>query len=449
MLTWLRKHMKTIMVVVAVLFAASMFYGIGYQGIKGDWGKGKASNVLAKVNGQEVDPLRYQEILNRVAQGASQGLGIQDMPFIENLALQQAVDFTLMLSEARRKVRVPGREVDAAIEGIMRQQNVPSKRELENALKRMGLSMGKFRDLIWGELMVQKLVTKLRDEVRVTPDDLREIRASHILISAEGDAKTVISRIKAGEDFASLAKQLSRDSLSGKKGGDLGYFTTGMMPTPFEKAAFSLKVGEVSGIVKTTLGFHIIKLVDSRLRKFPGAEKDPEQAALKQKQDNAFRQWYAEVQSKAKVEVISPAMKAHGMRFSGAIQQAAEEYKKAILQTPMNPYLHVFLGDTYNTMGQKAMAISEYESAVKLEGGNPELYLILGKAYTDAGQGSLAAEQFKKASLVAGDNKALHERLLKQFQAMNRSVEAARERAEISRITKKESFEQGIKSSPR
>ncbi|HVN67090.1 MAG TPA: peptidylprolyl isomerase, partial [Candidatus Sulfotelmatobacter sp.] len=269
MLTWFRKKMKVIIVTVAFLFIASLFYGIGYHGLKGDFGGGGKSNEIAKVNGRAIDQLRYREILNRVAQGVGANVGPQEMAFVENLALGQAIDFTLLLNEAQKKVRVSGSEIDSAIDGIMRQQNVPSKRELELALKKMGLDMGKFRDLIRDDIAVQKLNTKLREEVKVSPDDLREIQASHILLSDEATAKLVLGKIRSGADFAALAKQYSRDPGSAAKGGALGYFATGSMVPAFEKAAFALKVGEISGIVQTPFGYHLIKVTDSRLRKFP------------------------------------------------------------------------------------------------------------------------------------------------------------------------------------
>ena len=445
MLTWLRRNMKGIMIVVAVLFAASMFYGIGYQGVKGGFSGGGKPSGLAKINGAEVDPLRYREILNRVAQGFGGNIGAHDIAFVENIALGQALDFTLMASEAKKRVRVSGREVDAAIDGIMKQQKVPSKRALEEALKRGGLSMGKFRDLLRDDILVQKFSTRLQEEVKVTPDDLREVRASHILLTKEAEAQMLLQQIKNGGDFAALAKKHSKDAGSAAKGGDLGYFSGGMMVAPFEQAAFALKKGEVSGIVKTPFGFHIIKLADSRIRKFPGNEKEPERAALREQQDKSFRRWYSEARGKAKVEIISPEMRGHDLRFRGQMQPAVEEYKKAVAQNQVNPYLHIFLGDSYIALGQKSLALSEYENAVKIEGGNPDLYLVLGKAYEDSGEKTLAAEQYRKASLIAGDNKALHEKLLKTFQTMQRNKEAAVEKQELSRIAKKEKFESSLK----
>ncbi len=438
MLSWLRKNTKTIMIAVVVLFAGSMFYGLGYRGLKGDFGKEKASNVLAKVNGREVSPLRYREMMNRIAQNFGATINPSDMAFIENLALGQAIDFTLMLGEARKRVKVPGGEVDAAIDSVMKQQKIPSKRELQNALKRMGLTLSGFRDLIRDDIMVQKLSNKLREEVRVLPDDLREVRASHILVTGEAEARALLDKIRGGADFAALARQYSKDPGSSVKGGDLGYFTTGMMVEPFEKAAFALKPGEVSGIVQSPFGYHIIKLADSRLRKIS------DQEALREKQDKIFRRWYSEVRSKAKIEIINPVLKGHDYRFKGMLQPAIEEYKKGILENPANPYLRIYLGDLYFTIGKKDLALGEYENAVKAEGGNPMLYIVLGKAYEKAGEKDLASAQYRKASLIAGDNKELHEELLKLFEQMKRGGDAAREKEEIKRIEKKEKFEKEI-----
>jgi len=88
-----------------------------------------------------------------------------------------------------------------------------------------------------------------------------KIKASHILVGTEEEANDISDRLKKGEKFAKLA-ELSKDTGSAKKGGDLGYFGRGQMVPEFEQAALSLKPGEVSKPVKTRFGYHIIKLVD-------------------------------------------------------------------------------------------------------------------------------------------------------------------------------------------
>lgn len=86
-----------------------------------------------------------------------------------------------------------------------------------------------------------------------------KIKCAHILVEKQSQALAIIERIKKGEKFAELAKQLSLDTGSGKRGGDLGYFGRGKMVKPFEVAAFKLSVGEVSEPIKTEYGYHIIK----------------------------------------------------------------------------------------------------------------------------------------------------------------------------------------------
>ena len=86
------------------------------------------------------------------------------------------------------------------------------------------------------------------------------IKCSHILVKKQSEAVAIIERLKKGESFANLARELSIDKGSGKRGGDLGVFGRGMMVKPFEEAAFKLKKGEMTQEpVKTEFGYHIIK----------------------------------------------------------------------------------------------------------------------------------------------------------------------------------------------
>ena len=86
-----------------------------------------------------------------------------------------------------------------------------------------------------------------------------KIKCSHILVPKQSEALAIMERIKKGEKFGKLAKELSIDSGSAKKDGNLGYFTKGKMVKAFEEVAFKLQVGEISEPVKTEFGYHIIK----------------------------------------------------------------------------------------------------------------------------------------------------------------------------------------------
>lgn len=91
----------------------------------------------------------------------------------------------------------------------------------------------------------------------------QKVRASHILVKTEKEAKDILAKINSGENFETLAKKHSTCP-SGKKGGDLGWFGKGMMVKEFEDASFSAKDGDVVGPVKTQFGYHIIKVTGTK-----------------------------------------------------------------------------------------------------------------------------------------------------------------------------------------
>ena len=141
------------------------------------------------------------------------------------------------------------------------------------------------------------------------------MRASHILLKADtpeakAAAKTkagdLLTQIKGGADFAALAKQHSNDG-SAPNGGDLGFFPRGQMVKPFEEAAFALKAGEISPIVETEFGYHIIKGAEHRdARTVPLAEvSDRIAQALRQQKQQALAQEYVQsLKTKGKVEIL-------------------------------------------------------------------------------------------------------------------------------------------------
>jgi foldase protein PrsA len=88
-----------------------------------------------------------------------------------------------------------------------------------------------------------------------------KIKCLHILLKKQTEALMVLDRLKKGESFSNLAKELSIDKASGKRGGDLGFFRKGMMVKPFEDVAFKLEKDQISEPVKTEFGYHIIKRI--------------------------------------------------------------------------------------------------------------------------------------------------------------------------------------------
>ena len=114
---------------------------------------------------------------------------------------------------------------------------------------------------------------KLYDETTKSLKPEEEVRARHILVEQEDEAKKIYARVKGGEDFAKLATEASKDPGSGKEGGDLGYFTRDRMVKPFADAAFSAEKGSITEPVKSQFGWHIIKVEDKRTKPVPNFEE--------------------------------------------------------------------------------------------------------------------------------------------------------------------------------
>jgi peptidyl-prolyl cis-trans isomerase C len=116
--------------------------------------------------------------------------------------------------------------------------------------------------------MTDDAMHKVYDEaIKQTPNE-QEVHARHILVPTESEAKDIEAQLKSGADFATLAKQKSKDP-GAAEGGDLGYFTKDQMVPEFADAAFKLDKGQISDPVKTQFGWHIIQVEDKRIKPTP------------------------------------------------------------------------------------------------------------------------------------------------------------------------------------
>ncbi len=149
--------------------------------------------------------------------------------------------------------------------------------------QQVGMGEEAFRALLQMNVLRRKLQDALAEEV---PTAGEQIHARHILVETEEEAKAVLVRLEAGEDFAALANELSLDTAT--EDGDLGWFARGQMVTAFEEAALALEDQEISDPVETTYGWHIIQLL----------ERDPnrpfEDDVLEQKKAAALSEWLAD-----------------------------------------------------------------------------------------------------------------------------------------------------------
>ncbi len=163
------------------------------------------------------------------------------------------------------KYEVTEEEIDAKMEEL----KASFGPQFEAAVQQNGEEA--IRTMVKTDLLREKAASK---EIEVTEEEVQakyeemknkkpEIRASHILVTEEATAKEIQAKLEAGTSFEDLAKEYGTDGTAAQ-GGDLGFFGEGQMVPDFEKAAYALEVGEISDIVKTDFGYHLIKLTEKK-----------------------------------------------------------------------------------------------------------------------------------------------------------------------------------------
>ncbi|MDR7071141.1 peptidylprolyl isomerase [Fictibacillus barbaricus] len=186
------------------------------------------------------------------------------------------------------KYKVTDKEIDKEIDKIKKE--LGGEDAFKQALQQNGLTDEKqLKERVKSMILNEKASTA---GVKVSDSEMKkafnekyktEVRASHILVDDEKTAKEVQKKLNEGGDFAKLAKEYSKDPGSKSKGGDLGYFGKGAMVPEFEKVAFTLDKGEVSDLVKSDYGVHIIKVTDKRENKFEDKKAQIEKELKQQK----------------------------------------------------------------------------------------------------------------------------------------------------------------------
>lgn len=184
-----------------------------------------------------------------------------------------------------KKFKVTDKEIDKEIENLKEMYGV----QYDLAVQQNGEEA--IRNMVKLDLLRQKAAM---EDIKVSDEELKKyyneykpkVKASHILVDDEKTAKEIKAKLEKGEDFAKLAKEYSKDTGSAQNGGDLGWFGPGKMVEEFEKAAYALKVGEVSDPVKTQFGYHIIKVTDKEKKKsFDEMKEEMEYEVKKSKLD--------------------------------------------------------------------------------------------------------------------------------------------------------------------
>lgn len=288
---------------------------------------------VARVNGVALSAAELKKALATFEKSpASAQVPASEKAGLPNVFLQQMIDGELIYQMAKdTPVANEGQQLDAAMAQV--KARFGNDAEFKRGMQQQGLTEAELRELLRRNLVVENFVeTKVVPGQQVTEAEIKEfydqnpetftmpaqVRASHILIKVDANAsaadkqkaklriEALLKQIKSGADFAKLAQENS-DCPSGNQGGDLGYFGRGQMVKPFEDKAFSMQPGDVSGVVETQFGYHIIKLSEKRAAgKVPLDEvKDKLADSLQQRKvSQAVSNLVAEARSKAKIEIF-------------------------------------------------------------------------------------------------------------------------------------------------
>ncbi|MDJ0856371.1 MAG: peptidylprolyl isomerase [Desulfobacterales bacterium] len=296
------------------------------------------SPSVATVNGvpisQEDFDFEFQQTIGQMAQ-QGQMVGEESMPMVRESVIGRMIEEELLYQDTQaRGIEVVEQRVSQEMARV--KARFGSEEEFQKTLSTLKISEDDLKRKIRRGLAIQQLIGQLVADVQVSDDEMKafyeentnlfqtpeQIQASHILIKvapeADDDQKKAAQKkirdlqkkVRAGEDFAELAKSHS-EGPSSARGGDLGYFGRGQMVKPFEDAAFALEKDEVSEVVETRFGYHLIKLTDRRPAgtiEYEEAKERIAQNIKKEKDGQVVRQHLEMLRAKAEIETRTGAM---------------------------------------------------------------------------------------------------------------------------------------------
>jgi len=280
---------------LAVVVCASMFFGCQGSSAPGAGAK-KEGKLLAEVNGAKITTGDLEWEIKNLPEYVK---AMSDSPEARKQILETMIMRELALQQAVKEGLDKGVEYEQRLSYLKKSLIIElyMKKKFETEVQISDAELKNFYDQ-----NIEKFKTG------------EQIRASHILVKSEEEANDILAKIKAGGNFEELAKENSADS-SASNGGDLGWFGRNSMVPAFEKAAFALKDGQISNVVKTDFGYHIIKLTGKRpagARSFDEVKDQIKGAIMPSKQQEVFQKLKDDLKKNAKISIKEESPSAAG-----------------------------------------------------------------------------------------------------------------------------------------
>lgn len=315
-----------------------VFIGSGFT--VGTWYWVNRYDFVARVNGERISHTTFTRHLEQASLLYTRQLGLDLntekgkalLPMLKQTTLNQLIEQTLMLQEAKRQgIQVSEAEIQSEYDKYLQNTYQGDKARMERELAHNHYSPADFREELRKRLLIQKLKKQLTRTVKLSESQIEsyynqnktrfispeKIEARHILIKSQTPAQEekarsilaqVLQELKAGGDFAALAKKYSQDTSTKDQGGSLGAFAKGEMVKAFEQAAWALQPGEYTQKpVKTEYGLHLIlrgKTIPARTLSLQEARKEFEGQLHESQKEQFFQNWLKQARAHAEIEIV-------------------------------------------------------------------------------------------------------------------------------------------------
>lgn len=297
---------------------------------------------VAKVNGVAIKTADFESLATAAQKQdstvASATAGSPELLRFRRLVLDSMIENELVRQASKKEgAKVEDAEVEAQLAQI--KSGFPDEDTFNQTLEASGMTLVQLQDSIRDQLLYQYLYDKVAPESEVTTAEVQtyydenkaqfqstaQSQLSHILISvsstatadeaakAKAKAEDVLKQLLSGGDFAELAKKYSDDPGSAANGGDLGMASTETYVAEFKAAADKLKKGQMSGLVKTDYGYHIIKKVDEQVagqQKLEDVAETIKASLIQEKRNTVFQEYLAQLKKDAKIQILDKDLEA-------------------------------------------------------------------------------------------------------------------------------------------
>jgi peptidyl-prolyl cis-trans isomerase SurA len=318
-------------------FKIVLFLAFGLWVLFPSSGSGEVvERIVALVNNELITLSELEEmgkpLLDQVRQTSSPAEREERLKKARQEVLDHLIDSKLLEEEMKKKkIEVSDRDVDAAIQDILKTSNL-SEDGLKKALAREGMTFTAYRHKVRDELGKMRLVGReIKSKIIIEDDEVRkryqenlekyseplEVKIQQVFFplgqdapkdqvaAVQREALTILERARRGDDFSQLAKVYSHGPEAGE-GGVLGYFKKQELVRELEEAAFKLKPGEISDLVKSPAGFHILKVLERKggePRPFAEVQNRIRDEAMQEESEKKFNAWMKDLKSKAYIEI--------------------------------------------------------------------------------------------------------------------------------------------------